>query len=114
MKAKITITLKNGVLDPQDPASLTVARDPSLATLSGGVLTTDSNGSGYFRMTYPASNALWAWVEITARAEALGAEAEDSFRTTLLLPASEANNSDSIPANIRSPYGVDRDCSSDQ
>jgi len=105
---------KNGSLDPQDPASLTVARDPDAATLSGGVLTTDSNGSGYFRLTYPASNALWAHVEITARAEALGAEAEDSFRTTLLLPAVEANDKDSLPANARSPYGVDPDCSTDQ
>ena len=97
----------NGSLDPQDPASLGAVSDPSFATLSGGTLSTDANGSGYFRMIYPASNALWAWVEITARAEALGAEAEDSFRTILLLPASEAGDKDSPPANVNSPYGVD-------
>jgi len=96
----------NGSLDPQDPASLAAVRETGFATLVGGSLTTDSTGSGYFRMIYPASNSLWANVEITARAQALGAEAEDSFRTTLLLPASEANDKESLPANYNSPYGI--------
>ena len=95
----------NGSLDPQDPASLTAVEDESYATLSGGSLTTDSNGSGFFELLYPASNSAWAFVEITARAEALGSEAEDAFRTVLPLPGSEINATDELPANYISPYG---------
>lgn len=95
----------NGSLDPQDPASLTAVEDESYATLAGGALTTNSNGSGFFELLYPASNSEWAYVEITARAEALGSEAEDSFRTVLPLPGSEINATDELPANYISPYG---------
>ena len=101
----------NGSLDPQDPASLT-AIEGGLATISGGVVNTDMNGSGYFEMIYPASNSAWAFVEITARAEALGAEAEDSFSTFLALPASEINAIDELPANHVSPYGTVLSCNS--
>ena len=97
----------NGSLDPQDPAALAAIDDEGYATITGGSLTTDKNGSGYFEMLYPASNSLWSYVEITARAEALGAEADDSFRTTLPLPSSEVTKDDEIPANHISPYGSD-------
>jgi len=101
----------NGSLDPQDPASLSGITDGGLI---GGTLTTDANGSGYFRMIYPASNSLWAYVEITARAKALGAEAEDAFRTHLLLPAPESDDEKTLPSNHTSPYGVDvTSCASD-
>lgn len=95
----------NGSLDPQDPASL-AAVEGGFATLSGGVLRTDNNGSGYFELLYPASNSRWAYVEITARAEALGAEATDSYRTRLAMPAEAVNAVDRVPANVISPYGV--------
>jgi len=101
----------NGSLDPQDPAALAAIDDEDYATISGGSVTTDKNGSGYFEMLYPASNSLWSYVEITARAEALGAEADDSFRTSLPLPTTEITADDEIPANHISPYGTDRDCS---
>lgn len=101
----------NGSLDPQDPAALAAIEDDGYATISGGSLTTDKNGSGFFEMLYPASNSLWSYVEITARAEALGAEADDSFRTILPLPSSEVTEEDEIPANHISPYGSDLDCS---
>jgi len=86
------------------------AIDGGYATISGGVLETDKNGSGFFELLYPASNSGWSRVEITARAQDLGAEAEDSFVTTLRLPVSEANATDSEPANAYSPYGIDLDC----
>ena len=48
----------NGALDPQDPAALTaVAGD--FATIVGGVLETDEDGTGHFQLLYPASNAEW-------------------------------------------------------
>ncbi|NND89385.1 MAG: hypothetical protein HKN42_00875, partial [Granulosicoccus sp.] len=77
----------NGSLDPQDPAALAAVEGGQYATISGGTLSTDKNGSGFFEMLYPASNSMWAYVEISARAEALGAEADDSFRTVLPLPS---------------------------
>lgn len=100
----------NGSLDPQDPASLAAVAlldGVQYATLSGGSLSTDSTGSGFFEMIYPASNSLWANVEITARAEALGAEADDSFTTRLILPGVEFRDEDNDPANRYSPYGID-------
>ena len=96
----------NGSLDPQDPASL-VAIEGDLATLSGGSLQTDSTGSGNFELLFTASNALWAVVEVTARAEALGDEATDTFETYLAMPSSVIDNVDDVPANHVSPYGVD-------
>lgn len=94
----------NGSLDPQDPAAL-AAVEGNFATLSGGSLKTDANGSGFFELLYPASNSLWSYVEITARAEALGVEATDTFRTVLAMPAAEVNATKQLPANYASPYG---------
>ncbi len=102
----------NGSLDPQDPAALAAIDSDEYATISGGTLSTDKNGSGYFEMLYPASNSLWAYVEITARAEALGAEAEDFFRTTLPLPSNEVTEISESPANHYSPYGTVLVCTS--
>lgn len=102
----------NGSLDPQDPASLVGVDGGEFATIEGDSISTDKNGSGFFEMLYPASNSQWAYVEITARAEALGAEADTSFKTTLPLPGSERNTTDEIPANYVSPYGQALDCTS--
>lgn len=103
----------NGVLDPQDPASLVASTD-GRATLSGASLVTDVNGSGYFRMIYPVSNAQWAGVRITARARDLGAEASDSFDTDIPMLADELNQNDYTPANYASPYGTELDCGNDR
>ncbi len=99
----------NGALDPQDPSLLApIESEEPIATIVGGSLTTDSTGSGYFEMLYPVSNSLWADVIITARAQALGAEAEDSFLTTLPLLTTHFRTVDAIPPNYNSPYGTDR------
>lgn len=100
----------NGTLDPQDPSALTAVDGGDYATINGGVLETDKNGSGFFELLYPASNSDWGRVEITARAQDLGAEAEDSFVTTLRLPGSESNDVINEPANAFSPYGLVPDC----
>lgn len=97
---------QNGSLDPQDPAAL-AAVDGGYATLEGGSLRTDANGSGFFELLYPASNSGWSYLEITARAEALGAEATDSYRTVLSIPAAEIKDVDKVPASVLSPYGTD-------
>lgn len=98
---------ENGSLDPQDPASLVALDDAeTFATLSGGSLETDSTGSGFFNLLYPASNAQWADVVITVRAEALGEEATATFATGLPTSAEVASNVDAAPANQFSPYGT--------
>ena len=99
----------NGALDPQDPAALTaVAGD--FATIVGGVLETDEDGTGHFQLLYPASNAEWARVVVTARAQDLGAEAVASLPITLRMPSSEAFDTINQPANAFSPYGIEADC----
>ena len=103
-------TNNNGELDPQDPALLAPVLDATTATLVGGALTTDARGSGYFELMYPASNAQWSKVKITARAQALGAEAEDSFITSLPLIAVRAADIVNSPPNYVSPYGESYSC----
>lgn len=100
----------NQELDPQDPALLAPIEGGILATLVGSSLTTDSRGSGYFEMIYPASNAEWSTVRITARAQALGAESEDSFIVNLLLLSERASDVNSLPPNAVSPYGESSSC----
>lgn len=100
----------NGALDPQDPAI--VAPDTeNTPTIEGGAITTDATGSGFFGVIYPQSNAHWARVQITARAKALGAEAEASFLTNLPVLADEIDDMNSSMPNHTSPYGVMLDCS---
>jgi len=92
-------------LDPQDPA--VVAPDSvNSPTLENGSITTDATGSGFFAVIYPQSNALWAEVEITARAKGLGAEAEAKFRTSLSVLAAELDDVNTSLPNQTSPYGT--------
>ncbi len=101
----------NGSLDPQDPSLLApIGTTSDIATLQGGSLTTDDKGSGYFNLIYPVSSALWAEVEITARAQALGAEAEDAYITLLPMDGEVARKISDSPPNHTSPYGTVADC----
>lgn len=99
----------NGTLDPQDP-SVVAADSENVPTLENGEITTDATGSGFFAIIYPQSNALWATVEITARARALGAEAEASFITGLPVLAEELDDVKTSLPNQISPYGTDLNC----
>lgn len=104
----------NGVLDPQDPSLLTPLGDGSeFATLVGDTLVTNELGTGLLEMLYPTSSAFWAQVEITARAQALGAESEARFTTSLPMLADRLDDTSAPPANVVSPYGTDFDCSND-
>lgn len=104
----------NGTLDPQDPSLLVpIEGADSFATLQGGSLVTDSRGVGLLELLYPASSALWAEVEIVARAQALGAEREVRYETALPMLASDTTNLSASPPNFRSPYGVDFDCTNE-
>lgn len=97
----------NGSLDPQDPALLGPLSEEGFATLEGnGILTTDSAGSGYFRVVYPVTNSGWATVNVVARAQALGVEATDTMATNLGYAASESLVSNLNPVNEVSPYGT--------
>ncbi len=108
-------TNNNGKLDPQDPALIApflpeTGSVEDFATIDGnGSLRTDATGSGYFDLIYPVSNAGWASVEITARAQELGVEAEDSYTITLIADADEMRIGER-PNNLYSPYGLDSDC----
>jgi len=94
----------NGALDPQDPA-VVAADSVNAPTIDAGSITTDATGSGFFAVIYPQSNAMWSTLEITARARALGAEAEASFRTILPVTVEELNDINSGLPNQVSPYG---------
>ena len=102
-------TNNNGILDPQDPA-IVAADSENTPTLENGVITTDATGSGFFAIIYPQSNAQWASVEVTARARALGAEAEASFITDLPVLAEEIRDVTTSVPNQFSPYGTSLNC----
>jgi len=99
----------NGVLDPQDPA-LIAAHLTFTPTVEGGSISTDSNGSGYFELVYPASSSMWSKVRITARARALGVEAEEVFDTWLQVLNERVDDISDSPPNIISPYGTSGSC----
>ncbi len=95
----------NSELDPQDPAL--IQADPgNTPTVIGGSITTDANGVGFFSMAYPQSHAGWAQVEITARAQALGAESTATIEQDLAWAASDVQDVDISPPNQVSPYGT--------
>ncbi len=101
----------NGSLDPQDPAVLAPIEGDEYATLTGGgTLITDENGIGYFRMIYPKSNSNWSFVRITARATALGTEAQDDMEMSLSSLVDDVNDPQEGPPNFNSPYGVSLNC----
>lgn len=103
----------NGSLDPQDPAVLVPVEGDNFATLTGGgSLVTDDNGIGFFRMIYPKSNSNWSRVRVTARATALGTEAQDDLEMNLLSLVADVNDPLVSPPNLASPYGTVLDCSS--
>lgn len=103
----------NGSLDPQDPAVLVPVEGDNFATLTGGgMLVTDENGIGFFRMIYPKSNSNWSQVLVTARATALGTEAQDELEMSLLSLVDDINDPLVTPPNLRSPYGTTLDCTS--
>jgi len=99
----------NGVLDPQDPA-LIAAHTSEIPTVEGGAISSNANGSGYFTVVYPASNSQWSEVDVTARARALGVEAEEVFHTTLPVAADRVDSLNDSPPNAVSPYGVSSTC----
>jgi len=101
----------NGSLDPQDPALIAAVSEnaENQATIVGGVLSTDANGSGYFELRYPKSNALWSIIEITARARAFGAETEDTFQQVLGIMVDDVL-APANPPNSLSPYGTSVSC----
>jgi len=104
----------NGILDPQDPSLLAPLGDGSeYATLVGDSLTTDALGTGLLELLYPASSAFWARIEIVARAHALGSESTASFISSLPMISGDLDNANVAPANVRSPYGTELDCSTD-
>lgn len=102
----------NGMLDPQDPAVLTaVADSTAYATIEGnGTLNTDTNGTGYFVLQYPKSNAYWSHLRITARATALGTEAQDSLEMYMPVLATDLSDTSISPPNLNSPYGASLNC----
>jgi len=101
----------NGSLDPQDPALIAAISEDAenQATIVGGVLSTDANGSGYFELRYPKSNALWADIEITASARAFGTESRDTFVEELAISIDDIVEIAS-PPNAVSPYGASNSC----
>jgi hypothetical protein len=86
---------KDGVLEPGD-----------VAVASPGVVTTGSDGTTTFTITYPEDHANWVEVTLTATASVSGTESSTS--TTFVLPilADYLKTGNGTPPGNTSPYGI--------
>jgi len=101
----------NTLLEPDTP---TITSHPTeIPTILGGTSTliTDSNGFGYFSLTYPKSEAGWVTVQVTATAEDGLSENIGLKSFTLFVLQADLEQEDDAPAFVRSPYGIANDCS---
>lgn len=85
----------NGVLDPGDPA-----------TVSVGTVTTDSTGTGLFNVIYPEDHALWVQTRLTATTGTAGSEASDTAVFWLPMLSSYLTTITADPPGRPSPYGT--------
>lgn len=102
----------NGLLEPETP---NVTSHPSLTpTLTEGTSTiiTDSNGFGYFSITYPKEEASWVIVKITATTSGGLSENSDVYEVPLFVSLDDLDPADDPPAFVYSPYGFTADCAS--
>lgn len=102
-------TNSNGLLDPNIP---TITPHPSLTpTLVNGTLITDSNGFGYFTITYPKSQGTWVSVQLTATADDGLAENTGQSTFGLYILRSDLDNPEDLPPPFAiSPYGPSAGC----
>ena len=100
----------NGLLDPKTP-TLT-QHDSETPTLIPGTsqLVTDSNGFGYFTLTYPKTQGSWVTVQIIATAEDGLAENRAIDEQRLYVALNDLKPKDDPPAFVVSPYGTSGSC----
>lgn len=103
----------DGSLQPTNAATL--AQHPSeTPTFAPGTekIITDDSGFGYFSVTYPASQALWSRMRITASANVQGTEDREQYEFTLFVLLNDISNFPiSPPGGTASPYGTAASCS---
>jgi hypothetical protein len=96
-----------GVYDAAEDINHDHVLEPGdIAVVSPGVVTTDSNGSSTFTVTYPEDHAFWVQVTLTATASVSGTESSTS--TTFVLPmlAEYLKSGNGTPPGFVSPYGI--------
>ncbi|MGF1548424.1 MAG: hypothetical protein ACFCUG_13970 [Thiotrichales bacterium] len=128
---------RNGILDPGEddplnggnndslltpPPVVTISESNSLApTVSKATVTTDSNGFGYFNITYPRDQAHWLEVELIAQTSFAGRESTFKSSTVLQVLGDDVNDLTKAPPGsvgivgggfsaIVSPYGTSNVC----
>ncbi len=104
-------TNANGILDPAVPV---IVQHPSeLPTVAPGTATliTDSNGQGYFAISYPRSLANWVRIELTAIANDGLPENRGVDTFTLPILIDDINDaSNDPPGGLVGPYGQSASC----
>ena len=102
----------NGTLEPTNPATLDQHPDeiPTFADGSDQIVTSAS-GFGFFSVTYPASQALWSRMRISATAKVSGSEEQEDYDFTLFVATEDISSyPDSPPGGTDSPYGTSASC----
>lgn len=104
----------DGVLEPRNSATITEHPEPEINSIIAGTsyLVTDTNGFGYFSVTFPKSEA-W-WVRMSMIAEAADGLPGNTVTHNFVLPVlqEDLTNIDVAPPGglTESPYGVVGDC----
>lgn len=96
-----------GVYDAAEDINHDNVLEPGdVAVASPGVVTTGSDGTSTFTVTYPEDHALWVQVTLTATASVSGTESSTS--TTFVLPilADYLKTGSGTPPGYISPYGI--------
>ena len=100
----------NFLLDPETPTVTSSSETPTLIPGTSELIT-DSNGFGYFSLTYPKTEASWVEVQITATAADGLSENRDVETLRLFVALSDLDPVDDPPAFLFSPYGTSASCS---
>ena len=101
----------NGILDGGEDANTNGRLTPgNVVVASPGVVTTDSAGRAYFDLQYGEQYALWAVVQLRARAAVSGTESIATTDFLLVGLADDYNQEGVSPAGRVSPFGAAASC----
>lgn len=96
----------NGVLDTGEDLNSNFILDPGNVTSTPGTVTTGTDGSIQFNVTYAQQYALWVKVRLTASRTVAGTESLASSMFYLPIPTTEISSETAPPPGTTSPFGA--------
>jgi len=105
---------RNGVLDSGEDTNGNGALDPHKSDASVTVVgsnTTDSSGLVVLQLQYPKNVASWVGYKLSVTASGIsGTEGHATLQGSLPVPTDAIKDTNTEPAFVRSPYGINAGC----